>query len=852
MTLRQLPRLPGLLAAVAAAGALLLGVSTTPSLAATPAPKPAATPAAAPLGNPTAGDHLPPSGPSNADPASPAAPLDHRLTAAQLPPLSPPVPAADTASARTPRSRALAQAAPAAAASCTAGDFSGRSGADLVSFVKASTPDCINTLFSASGSNAYWTFRQAQMATVADALRTAASTYPGDNSTGALQLVLFLRAGYFVHYTSPSTVGNYDAALTDAVARGLDAFVASPHFTDATESNAPIAGEALVLTDSADLQGRYLATYRQVLNGYTSAYNDSPPLVNFVNKVFTPLWRGHQNPAYVAAVTADPGIIDTLDAFALNHRDVLGTANSFLASNAGVAMSRFVKYPALQPKVRPLIKGLLDISSMTGPTATLWVGAANSASSYDQAQCSYYDVCDLSKRLVKAVLPTSHTCDTRTILSQDLTAAELAAVCDDLKGEDAYYHRLVRDNGPIPGQYESTVQIVVFASREDYQTYAGAMYNVPTDNGGITMNGDPDDPANLPYTLMYRHPNENGFTARIWNLNHEYAHVLDSRYNMKGKFGQQISYPALWWIEGSAEYASYAYRNITDTRAMAEAAKHSYPLSSLFQSTYDNSDTNRTYMWGYLAARYMIERYPTTVQTVLSKYRTGDYAGAYNYVNSIGTLYDSSFDSWLDRCAAGDCLADGTPTADFDSAVSGLSVKLTDRSTQTGNGSIASRVWDFGDGTTSTEAAPTKTYAKAGTYKVALTVTSSTGQIATLKKYVTVSVPVAQPCTGSSRQEMGQFCYRTDRAAGAGQLDYLYIYMPAGTTTLTVTTTGGTGTAYLYYNPSTYATAANATASSTNNGTTQSLTVTNTTSGWRYISLYGATAFSGVTITTQY
>lgn len=73
-----------------------------------------------------------------------------------------------------------------------------------------------------------------------------------------------------------------------------------------------------------------------------------------------------------------------------------------------------------------------------------------------------------------------------------------------------------------------------------------------------------------------------------------------------------------------------------------------------------------------------------------------------------------------------------------------------------------------------------------------------------------------------------------------------------GPTTLTVSTTGGTGTAYLYYNPSTYATAANATASSTNNGTTQSLTVTNTTSGWRYISLYGATAFSGVTITTQY
>ncbi|MFJ9691493.1 collagenase [Kitasatospora sp. NPDC101183] len=848
--MRQLPRLPGLLAAVTAAGALLLGVCTTPSLAAAPTPA-AAAPAPAPV--PAHGDRLPPAGAADADPESPAAPLDHRLTAAQLPPLSPSVAPTDTPSAKTPKSRALALAAPAAAASCAAGDFSSRSGASLVAFIRASTVDCINSLFTKGSSQAYWTFRQAQMVTVADALRTTAATYPGDNSTGVQQLVLFLRAGYYVHYLYPDTVGKYDASLTDAVARGLDAFVASPHFADATDANAPVASEALVLTDSADLQGRYLATYRQVLNGYTSAYDSSRPLVKSVNDVFTPLFRGHQNPAFVSAVTADPGIIDTLDAFALNHRDLLGGANSFLASNAGVAMSRFVQYPALQAKVRPLIKGLLDVSAMTGPTAPLWVGAANSAAFYDKGQCSYYGVCDLSKRLIKAVFPTGHTCDTRTILSQDLTEAELAAVCEDLKGEDAYYHRLVGDNGPIPGQYESTVQVVVFASREDYQTYAGAMYNVPTDNGGITLNGDnPADPANQPVTLMYRHPQDNGFTARIWNLNHEYAHVLDSRYDMKGKFSQQVGYPALWWIEGSAEYASYTYRNATDTQAMAEAAKHRYTLSSLFQSTYNNSDTNRTYMWGYLAARYMIEHYPTTVQTVLSKYRTGDYAGAYDYVNSIGTLYDSAFDSWLNNCAAGDCLADGTPTADFGTAVSGLSVQLTDASTQTGNGSIASRAWDFGDGTASTEASPSKTYANAGTYKVALTVTSSTGKTATAKKYVTVAVPVPQPCTGSSRQEMGQNCYRTGRSAPAGQLDYLYVYLPAGTTTLGVTTTGGTGTAYLYYNPGTWATGANATASSTAAGTAQSLTVTNTTAGYRFISLYGATAFSGVTVTTQY
>ncbi|GAA2974256.1 pre-peptidase C-terminal domain-containing protein [Kitasatospora sp. NPDC127116] len=84
------------------------------------------------------------------------------------------------------------------------------------------------------------------------------------------------------------------------------------------------------------------------------------------------------------------------------------------------------------------------------------------------------------------------------------------------------------------------------------------------------------------------------------------------------------------------------------------------------------------------------------------------------------------------------------------------------------------------------------------------------------------------------------------------RLDRLCIYMPAGAVTLDVTTTGGTGTAYLYYNADTWASNTAHTASSTKSTGTQNITVTNSTAGYRYLSLYGRTAFSGVTATTQY
>ncbi|MFJ9844013.1 collagenase [Kitasatospora sp. NPDC101155] len=774
-----------------------------------------------------------------------------RLAPAQIPPHSP-----RSAAPQAPAPKlAKSQLRAAAATSCTPADFSSRTGSDLVSYIQGSTVDCISSLFPLTGGNANGVFKQSQMIAVANGLRSAAASYTGDNSTGIYQLIYFLQAGYYVQYYHPSDVGTYDSTLTGAVQAALDAFVASPHFLDVSDGNGQVAGQAVILTDSANLQAHYLNTYKQVLNAYGSAWDPSWYMVNFANNVFTPIFRGHQNADYVAAVTADPSIINTLDSFALNHKGMLGGTNSFLDSNAGLETARFIEHPALVNTVRPLIKGLMDVSAITGPTAPLWVGVANMAAHYDQSNCSYYGVCDLPAKLKAAALPISHTCDsTHSILAQSLTDADLAAVCASLQNQDPFFHNLVKDNGPIPGQYENSLQMVVFASPQDYQTYAGGIYGVSTNNGGITLIGDPTAAGNRPISLTYQNGND-GFTAGIWNLNHEYTHALDGRLDMKGDFTQQISVPDVWWIEGVAEYVSYSYRNVTDTGAVAEAPKHTYALSTLFQNTYDNSDTTRTYPWGYLAVRFMVERHPDVIQNMLSHFRTGDYTGGYATYNSIGTAYDAEFNTWLDACAAGACVVGGAPTAAFTAVPSGLTAQFTDQSTESGGGSIASWAWNFGDGATSTTQSPSHTYAAAGSYNVSLTVTDGSGKTNSITQSVTVggSGTGTTACTAADTRVLDKNCFRAGQSATAGNLDYYYIYLPAGTTTLKVSSSGGTGTAYLLYNPDTWATPSAYTTGSTTNGTTtQSLTVTNTTAGYRYISLYAQTDFSGVTVTTQY
>jgi subtilisin family serine protease len=78
------------------------------------------------------------------------------------------------------------------------------------------------------------------------------------------------------------------------------------------------------------------------------------------------------------------------------------------------------------------------------------------------------------------------------------------------------------------------------------------------------------------------------------------------------------------------------------------------------------------------------------------------------------------------------------PVANFSFTTSGLTANFTDLSTD-GDGTIVSRSWTFGDGSTSTAQNPSHSYAAAGTYIVSLTVTDDDDATGSVSKEVTVT-----------------------------------------------------------------------------------------------------------------
>ncbi|MGJ7902586.1 proprotein convertase P-domain-containing protein [Lysobacter sp. 1R34A] len=115
--------------------------------------------------------------------------------------------------------------------------------------------------------------------------------------------------------------------------------------------------------------------------------------------------------------------------------------------------------------------------------------------------------------------------------------------------------------------------------------------------------------------------------------------------------------------------------------------------------------------------------------------------------------------NWLDAAGTGAQFIDGLdssgtpantpPVANFSSSASGLTVSFTDSSSDS-DGSIASRSWNFGDGTSSTATNPSKTYSAAGTYTVSLTVTDDDGATHTKTASVTVGTGGAQTYTNGT------------------------------------------------------------------------------------------------------
>ena len=761
-----------------------------------------------------------------------------------------------------------------AVAACDDNGFATKTGTDLVDHIRnaPTNPDtntsCVNRLFSDAAESVRFAAYSAQnMIDVANATASLAVSYDGTNSTNLQELYLFLRAGYFNKFYNPDQIV-WPSSVRTAMVGALDAFVANGHFFDGTDEHGAVLKEALISMDSAEEQARYVYVVKDWLGRWDSNYAASWYMRSAVNSLFVLLFRGHQQQAFRDVTAPDTALMVDLRDFATSTW-MVGSDAEFMAQNAGRELARFLQYETagIYSTAKSGVQSILLTYSMTGFGSRIWIATASVTNYYDD--CNDYGTCGFEDELEQQILSVEHLCSsTIKIRAQQMSTQELADSCQLLDAQETYFHdRLATNYKPVAQDNNDSLEVVVFDSYDDYATYSWLFFGNSTNNGGIYLEGDPAAPGNQARFIAHEATWLPDFA--VWNLEHEYVHYLDGRFNMMGGFGdyRTSTHKTVWWIEGLAEYIS---KKDDNPEAVATASDASFALSTVMTNTY-NSGQTRIYTWGYLAVRFMFERHSAEVDQVLTYFRAGNYDTYLSYLDgSIGSSHDSEWYSWLNDLANGGGgggstpLANGVPATGLSVTTSGDELHFaldvpTDANdlsfTITGGTGDADLYVRFGSPPTEStyDCRPWKN----GNEETCSQATPATGTwYAMVRAYNPFSgVTLTGSYTeggGGNPGELQNGVPEGGLGAGTGEVLERFVWVPAGATDLNVTITGGTGDADLYVRFDAWPTSTEYDCRPYLGGNQETCSFASPSSGWWYVHLRGYSAFTGVTLTASF
>lgn len=115
------------------------------------------------------------------------------------------------------------------------------------------------------------------------------------------------------------------------------------------------------------------------------------------------------------------------------------------------------------------------------------------------------------------ILSVSHQCTNNvTIRAQSsISQATLDQSCIDIALQVSEFHTFFNTNGiPVTGDKNDTIEVIAFSSPEDYEKYAPEFFGISTDNGGMYLEGTPENENNQARFIAMQCPDD-GSVVRV-------------------------------------------------------------------------------------------------------------------------------------------------------------------------------------------------------------------------------------------------------------------------------------------------------------------------------------------------
>ncbi|HCE2381346.1 TPA: collagenase [Vibrio parahaemolyticus] len=533
---------------------------------------------------------------------------------------------------------------------CTVEDFT-VDRVNIESRVANSDYECMRTWFSPSLEQADVVFSTMSMSRITGGLKKAIKAYKGtkEQAQQIYYLGEFIKAAYKNrHDTFAKKLQPFPSELSADIANTIQQFLRSPYaLTEGREQQEALAS-MLIVVDSIRQLAIAAPDVFAILDSFSADKSDSYYYRKAINNIFVAMAGHSQTKAFYDVIESDSSYIHRLSSFITNNEWAIGTDSEQLLGNAARELARLVKTEDAETKkvVVDTLDSLLKRYPLGGKSDRIWVGIAEMVDAYASDYLEQLGLSNSKSVLKQRIMTFSYDCrGPARILAQEMTEAQAITSCETLNLKEDDFHQTVNTGyQPVADDHSDSVDVIVFKTKSDYSTYSSFLFDNTTNNGGQFLERDPSKQGNVPRFVAYQNGWDDDFS--ILNLEHEYVHYLDGRFNQYGDFHDTMREGNIvWWLEGFAEYMYYKE---SYNAALVLGKEKTHTLADVFSTNYSDG-LNRVYRWGYLAVRFMIEKHPEDVTELLGYSRTGQYKEWVKLLERLGPAYNTEFHSWLDE-----------------------------------------------------------------------------------------------------------------------------------------------------------------------------------------------------------
>ncbi|MFF4533702.1 collagenase [Streptomyces sp. NPDC001407] len=531
--------------------------------------------------------------------------------------------------------------------------------ADFLADPAVTADSCLRTVLWTWDQRLVPIMSRAHVQAVSRRIESLAAAHDGKNGSHLLEMFTYLHAVAYQDF-SHDEIDITDAPTVEAMRRAIDGFGTAAHTFDATRTNAETLREALDAGSAPGLRQHQLPLVKRVLATMDATHPATATDTSWGGAALAALtlnylgvYPGNHDDAFRAAVTADASYRDAFKAFA-GYTHLKGTANAWVVRDAVGEYGRMGQIDALKAEITGDLGGLLTTTAHNfGEGSEPWAKVVTWLNEF--GACQQYGVCkeDIERRL----FPHTYTYDNGGIKVR--TALDRATV-DQLyyasKQVKAQFFRVLGTDRPLADDTNTTLNIVLYASRADYEVYHPLLTGMATNNGGVYI-----EKGATFYTYQRRVPQDSTLTLEEL-FRHEYTHYLNGRWAVPGLFGEGPWFQGdrtTAMDEGTAEFFDGSTRDegikvrkslvqsiISDTAG----GKPRMTVDQLLHAQYER-DGFRFYSYAGTFFEFLWAEHPSLLREMYGYERANDPAGFDAWRDRMGrdAGLQSAYDAFLDQ-----------------------------------------------------------------------------------------------------------------------------------------------------------------------------------------------------------